>query len=179
MMSAGVTAKLFEPIRVAKAEAEELVCLRVTPSINQRFPTGPYMGRFFEGLKEKKFIANKCPKCGRVQMPPREVCANCRVRCDEFVEVGPKMYMLLLDICYFASPDPLTGETRETPYGVVVVFPEGKEPVEKRESFVHLLKRSDIGKAAFGTRLRPVWAEKTTGSFNDLLYFEIDDEGGA
>jgi hypothetical protein len=26
-----------------------------------------------------------------------------------------------------------------------------------------------------GGRVRPVWAERTTGSYEDVLYFELDD----
>ncbi|MCD6570414.1 MAG: SCP2 sterol-binding domain-containing protein [Deltaproteobacteria bacterium] len=176
MEAAGTSAKLFKRFKAEGAEeAEELIRLKCVPSIDQRFATGPIMGRFFAGLKERKFYANKCPKCGRVQIPPREICADCRVRCTEFVELGPKGNLLLLDICYYASPDPLTGEVRETPYAVAVVLLEGEGPVEKRESFTHFIKSSDIERANFGDKIRPVWAKECTGGFDDLLYFEIED----
>ncbi|MCP4646336.1 MAG: hypothetical protein GY852_01205, partial [bacterium] len=71
-------------------EREELIKHSVVLSIPQKFSTGPVMGKFLNTLKEKKILANKCPECGRLQLPPREVCAECVVAAPEFVEVGPE-----------------------------------------------------------------------------------------
>jgi hypothetical protein len=92
--------------------------------------------------------------------------------------VGPKGNLLVIDLVYYASPDPLTGETRETPYGSVHILLDG---CRGNETFWHLLRRDQIFevKEAWGdepgTRLRPVWAETRTGSVHDIQYFEIDD----
>jgi uncharacterized OB-fold protein len=135
------------------------------------------MGKFLNALKEKKILANQCPQCGRLQLPPREVCANCRVEATEWKEVGPKGQLMVIDIVYYASPDPLTGETRETPYGSIHVLLDG---CKGNATFWHLLRRDQIFevKEAWenqpGTRLRPVWAEKRIGSIHDIFFFEID-----
>jgi uncharacterized OB-fold protein/putative sterol carrier protein len=171
--AAGLTGKLFEKFKLKGAEeAEEFISLKCTPSIEYRFATGPTMGKWFEGLKEKKFYATKCPKCGRTQVPPREICANCRVRCTEFVELGPKATVTLIDKVYYASPDPLTGEVRETPYSGVFIMMDG---ATDEDNFAHELKREDLPRIKSGMRVRPVWADKRTGCYKDLLYFEIDD----
>jgi len=157
---------------------QELIVLRKTISVNQRFATGPVMGKFLKGLMEKKILANKCPKCGRLQLAPREVCAVCRVEATEWQEVGPKGNLEVIEIVYYASPDPLTGETRETPYGSIHVLLDG---CRGNETFWHLLRRDQIFQVKEsqggikGTRLRPVWAESRTGSIHDIQYFEIDE----
>ncbi len=156
---------------------QELLVLKKTISLNQRFATGPVMGKFLKALKDKKIIANQCPRCERLQLPPREVCAECRVEATGWKEVGPKGHLMMVDIVYYASPDPLTGETRETPYGSIHILLDG---CKKNETFWHLLRRDQIFrvKEAWkddpGTRLRPVWAENRIGSIHDILYFEID-----
>jgi len=176
------TAKMFRkyvPPGEKKAEPEqELIALRRTISVNQRFATGPVMGKFLKGLREKKILANQCHRCGRLQLPPREVCAECRVRATGWVEVGPKGHLAVIEIVYYASPDPLTGETRETPYGSIHVLLDG---CKGNETFWHLMRPDQIfqvkdpqGKEK-GTRLRPVWAEQRTGSIHDIKYFEIDE----
>ncbi len=38
---------------------------------------GRYMDKFYDALEKKKIIGNKCPKCGDVFVPPREVCGKC------------------------------------------------------------------------------------------------------
>jgi hypothetical protein len=157
---------------------QELIVLRKTISVNQRFATGPVMGKFLKGLMEKKILANKCPKCGRLQLAPREVCAVCRVEATEWQEVGPKGNLEVIEIVYYASPDPLTGETRETPYGSIHVLLDG---CKGNETFWHLLRRDQIFQVREsqggikGTRLRPVWADSRTGSIHDIQYFEIDE----
>jgi len=162
--------KIFGKFVPKDAEkAEELIALKKTISVGMRFSTGPVMGKFFEGLKEKKIYANKCPKCGRRQLPPREVCAICRVRVDEFVEVGPEGVLTRIEDTYYASPDPLTGETRETPYGSIHVILDGCKGME---TFWHMLKNEDLFDVQRGDRVRPVWNEHRVGSINDILYFE-------
>jgi uncharacterized OB-fold protein len=153
-------------------EPEELVRLSQVLSIPQRFATGPVMGKFLNALKAKKILANKCPTCGRLQLPPREVCAECRVRVEEWVEVGPEGVVATPDITYYASPDPLTGETRETPYISAHFLLDG---CRGHETFWHEVKRDDLEKVRRGARVRPVWAERRRGAITDILYFEIVD----
>ena len=172
MMAAAATAKFFHKFVDPNAkEAEELICLRATNALEQRFASGPVMGKWFAGLREKKFLANKCPACGRTQIPPREICAICRVRVNEFVELGPNGTVTNFDIVYFASPDPLTGAGRDTPYAPIYVVLDG---ATEQDAFAFELKKEDIGGLKVGVRVRPVWAEKPTGSFRDVLYFELD-----
>ena len=148
---------------------QELIVLKKTISVNMHYSTGPVMGRFFEGLMEKKILANVCPACGRKQLPPREVCAICRCRVHEFVEVGPEGLLTRIEDTYYASPDPLTGETRETPYGSIHVMLDGCTGME---TFWHSLKKEDLFEVERGDRVRAVWNEKRVGSVNDILYFE-------
>jgi hypothetical protein len=181
----GITSQIFQkfvPPGAETTQEQELIALKRTISVNQRFATGPVMGKFLQGLKNKTILAIKCPSCGRLQSPPREVCAICRVRNDEWVEIGPKGEMRMMEYCYYASPDPLTGETRETPYGAIGILLDG---CKGEEVFWHQLRPDQLNqvqmgivmgdKVRHGSRLRPVWAEKRTGSVFDIQYFEMDE----
>ena len=163
--------KFFAKFEVESAEeVEELIVLKKVISVDMDYATGPVMGKFLKGLGEKKIYANVCPECGRKQLPPREVCAICRCRAEEFVEVGPEGILNLIEYTYYASPDPLSGETRETPYGSVHVLLDG---CKGTETFWHLLKREDLDDAKRLDRVRPVWADNPTGAISDILYFEL------
>ena len=156
-----------------KEEQEELVMLRRLISLAQRFSTGPVMGRFLKELRDnQRILGNKCPCCGRIQTPPREVCAICRVRVEEFVEIGPEGSVGTYDIAYYASPDPLSGESRETPYCSAFILLDG---CCGNDVFWHEIKPEDIGRVKKGVRVRPVWAEVRTGAITDIKYFEIVD----
>lgn len=168
----------YTPPGEEQQEEQELLVLKKIISVKQKFATGPVMGKYLNGLKEKKIFANRCPECDRLQVPPREICSLCKVRCEEFVEVGPKGNVRLLDTAYYASPDPLTGETRETPYGLCYILLDG---CKGQEVFAHFLRDDQLDRIEMGwnekkgTIVRPVWAEKRTGKVSDIKYFEIDE----
>lgn len=166
--------KKYQPpgARAVQAEAEELIVKKMILSIPQKFATGPVMGKFLNAFKEKKILANKCPKCGRLQLPPREVCAECVVRADQWVEVGPEGILTLYDITYYASPDPLTGESRETPYISAHFLLDG---CKGHETLWHELNPDDIDKCKKGARVRPVWAKERKGAITDIKYFTVID----
>jgi len=159
-------------------EDEELLVLKKVISVQQRFATGPVMGKYLNGLKEKKIFGNRCPECKRLQIPPREVCAVCRIRVEAFEEVGPKGNIRLLDTAYYASPDPLTGETRETPYAMAYILLDG---CKGQEVFAHFIRDDQIDRIDMGwnekkgTIVRPVWAEERKGKVTDIRYYEIDE----
>ena len=168
--------KAFKKFSLAGEEqAEEFISIKAMPSINQRFATGAHMGQWFKGLMNKKFYAAKCPSCGRIQIPPREVCAECVVRSDDFVEVGPNGTVANMDIVYYASPDPLTGKVRSTPYVTLYLWMDGTTP---GECLSFDLNPKDTNRIQRGMRVRPVWNEVRNAGIDDLLYFEIDDLGG-
>jgi uncharacterized OB-fold protein len=113
-----------------------------------------------------------------LQLPPREVCAECRVRAADFVEVGPKGEVRYMDIVYYAMPDPLTGVARETPYGSIFVLLDG---CKGNETLTHFIRKDQIEKIQLGwnekkgTRVRPVWEENRIADIWDIKYFEIDE----
>jgi uncharacterized OB-fold protein/putative sterol carrier protein len=156
---------------------QELIMLKKTISVDQRFATGPVMGKFLKELKNHRIYTNRCPKCGRVHLPAREVCAECRVPATDWLEVGPKGQVRYMEYVYYASPDPLTGETRETPYGMANILLDG---CTGNDTFAHLIRRDQIdtikggNNDTPGTRVRPVWKKNPQGNIFDIEYFEID-----
>ncbi|MBM4319465.1 MAG: AMP-binding protein, partial [Deltaproteobacteria bacterium] len=178
MMLLTKAAKMFKKyappaavIPAAEEQREELVILRQLLSIPQRFSTGPTMGRFLTELRDgKRITGNRCPCCGRIQVPPREVCAVCRVRVEQFLEVGPEGALATWDIAYYASPDPLSGESRETPYCSAFILLDG---CRGNDVFWHEIDPADIGRLKKGARVRPIWAERRTGAITDIRFFRI------
>jgi uncharacterized OB-fold protein len=73
-------------------------------------------------------------------------------------------------VAYYASPDPLSGESRETPYCSAHFLLDG---CKGHETLWHELKPSDTDKVKKGARVRPVWNEKRVGAITDIKYFEI------
>jgi uncharacterized OB-fold protein len=154
-----------------KESKQEIIVSRQIISVPQRFATGPVMGYFLQELRDNaRIMANRCPKCGRHQVPPREVCAVCRVEADQGDEVGPEGVIRHYDIVYYASPDPLTGETREVPYALAWIKLDG---TQGDAYFWHMLKENDPTKIRKGLRVRAVFNEKRVGAPSDIRHFEI------
>ena len=153
---------------------QELIVSRQVLSIPQRFSTGPVMGRFLRELRDnQRIMANKCPQCGRHQLPPREVCAVCRVEATEWEELGPEGVIHEFDVVYYASPDPLTGETRRTPYVACWVHLDG---TQGHAPLWHLLDAPDPEKVRCGLRVRVVYADERKGAMTDIKHFEIIED---
>ena len=143
------------------------------------YAVGMHGSKFFKAIaEERKILGIKCPECGKVYVPPRRVCGPCYKEMTEFVEVGPKGTVTINDIVYYSSPDPLTGEARETPYGSINVLLDG---CKGNETFWHFIRPDQTFKIKerwnedLGTRVRPVWADDRKGEVSDILYFEIDE----
>ncbi len=158
--------KKYSPSAGGQAKAEELIMLKQLISVPQRFTTGPLLGKFLKELRDhKRILGNRCPKCHRIQTPPREVCAVCRVAAEELVEIGPEGEVVSYDITYYASPDPLTGESRETPYCAAFFVLDG---CGRSDIFWHEVNPAHIDRVRRGARVRPVWSEQRTGAITDI-----------
>jgi len=157
---------------------DELVHHEHMARFPQRWATGPAMGKFLRALRdEKKILANVCPRCGRSQVPPREVCAVCRVAVHDFEEVGPEGVLRNFDVVYYASPDPVTGQSREVPYASCYVELDG---CKGGATLWHELRETDVSKLRRDMRVRAVFEEdgKRTGATTDIKYFEIIEDRG-
>jgi len=66
----------------------------------------------------------------------------------------------------------LTGQVRHTPSAGAYMVLDGGSPME---SFAMEINPKDMDRIKPGMKIRPVWNEQRSGTFTDLLYFEIDD----
>jgi uncharacterized OB-fold protein len=154
-----------------KEKSVELIDIPLLCSIPQRFSTGPTMGRFLATLRdEKKILGNKCPACGRTQIPPRIVCAECHVEVNEWVELGPGGYVISYDVVYIPTLNPLTGKMREVPYTTASIILDGGDA-----SVMQFLDETDPKKIQIGQRVEAVFRPdgERSGSVLDILYFRV------
>ena len=150
---------------------KELIDVPYLLSIPQSFSTGPVMGRFLAALRdEKKILGNRCPVCGRTQIPPRGVCAICDVESPEWVELGPGGYVTTYDVVYVPTINPLTGKMREVPYTTCSIVLDNGDA-----AFMHFLDETDPDKIKIFNRVEAVFRpdKERTGSVLDIHYFRL------
>lgn len=132
------------------------------------YAIGMYGSKFFKELKEKRFVGVKCPKCGKVYVPPRRVCGECYVEMDEFVQVGPGGKIGTFTILRYAFIDPETGVQKPVPYGYGFIHLDGADTY-----FQHYIDIQDEKKIKIGARVEPVFAENRKGTIRDVEYFRV------
>ncbi len=154
----------------ANTESEN-ISIPMTVDVPYRFAAGRCMAKFLTELRENgKFFGIRCPSCGRVQMPPRIVCAVCDVRNGEWVELGNKGVLTGYTIMYLPLTDPTTGKPHEPPFVYGSVRLDGSDSVI--DHFIDI--EPDPAKVHVGMRLEAVLRprDERVGDLSDILHFK-------
>ncbi|AAB91102.1 MULTISPECIES: Zn-ribbon domain-containing OB-fold protein [Archaeoglobus] len=131
-----------------------------------RWSVGKLMERFYRSFEEKKIMAAKCEKCSYTVVPPRQICPQC--------------YSKLGESCLVE----LSGR------GVVESFTEVNFKLDGKGGYIWLEKPEVLaaikldgasstifarveGDVKLGSKVEPVWAEKTEGKPSDLIGFRV------
>ncbi len=137
-----------------------------------RYSVGRYGSKFLSELRDhKKLLGIRCPICGKVYVPPRQVCGPCFQRMEELVELGDKGTLVAFSIIRFSFIDPETGKTKPVPYGYGMIKLDGCD-----NAFQHFINIKDESKVGIGSRVHAVFNEERRGNLLDIKYFEVIDE---
>lgn len=150
---------------------QELIDVPATVDVPYRFAAGKFLSRFLLELRDKgRFLGIRCPVCGRVQLPPRIVCAVCHVRNTEWVELGLEGSLMAFTIMYLPLTDPTTGKPHDPPFCYGSVKLDGSDSL--LDYFLNV--EPDITKIRVGMRMRVVLRprEERKGDLSDILYFD-------
>ena len=130
---------------------------------------GAYGSKFLTELRDnKKFVGAKCPKCGKVYVPPRRVCGPCFVELTELVPVSDEGELVTYTVVSFGFVDPATGKQKDVPYGYAAILLDGADNV-----VLHCIEESEHEKIKVGERVKAVFEEERTGSLLDIKHFEL------
>lgn len=126
-----------------------------------RRSTGPVLGRFFTGLKERR-IEGIRTKGGRVIVPPSEYDPDTSEALDEFVTVGPGG--VVTTWCWVTKPR--TKQPLDRPFAWALIQLDGADApmlhaVDAREEEMKT-----------GMRVKPRWASEPQGTIRDIACFE-------
>lgn len=132
-------------------------------------PLGDTYSKFFEGLKNKKLLGNRCKKCNRLYVPARPYCDICCEETSELFDVEADGIIISYTVYYIASlglPKPPFAQ------GIIKIG-------EAANSFLHYIGGIEFSdaddlkdKISIGMKVKPVWAENRTGDIMDIEYFE-------
>jgi uncharacterized protein len=149
-----------------KDAQKELLAMDYLISLPVRYDGGAYMGRFLKGLINKEIWGNKCPTCGRISVPPRELCGRCLgTEMGEWINVGQEGELESLEICFYDFINSNTGKVQKAPWSKATFIMKDGAMME------HHAEPPDPTKHKIGDRYKVVWNENRVGDFHDILYF--------
>jgi uncharacterized OB-fold protein len=125
--------------------------------------TGPVVGAFLTGLRDRKVLGAK-DSTGRVVVPPMEYDAvtAAAVQADELVPVADEGVVT----SWSWNPKPRVGQPFDEPFAWALVQLDGAD--------TGLLHALDAPRESIrtGMRVRIRWADETVGYINDIACFE-------
>jgi uncharacterized OB-fold protein len=150
---------------------EKVFEIRWKTDLPYNYAIGKLAVKFFEELrKNTKIFGSKCPKCGKVHMPPRAVCAECFVQMTlkDMIELPPRGTLEGFTVVNYPFTDPTTGGLRPFPYGYAIFKLDGADTY-----MMHFVDETDPSKLKIGQRVEAVFKEKREGNIGDIPYFKI------
>jgi uncharacterized protein len=103
---------------------------------------------FLRGLADGKLLAQRCPACGKVYIPPRGACPTCGVPTAEEVELPDTGVVTTFCVVNVDYP----GQRVAAPYVAAAVLLDGADI-----PFQHLILGCDPGDVRMGMRVRAFW----------------------
>lgn len=153
---------------------EQIVELPFTES------AGWYISKFLTKIRDEgKIIANKCPKCHRIVLPPRIVCAFCKVEIEDvpenWVELADKGKVTDCMGIDEREVDDVTGEFVGTPNPNLFIRLDGGD---EWTILGHIAEELDADRYKPGARVQAVWKPQNerVGRMSDIKYFRLIEE---
>jgi uncharacterized OB-fold protein len=125
--------------------------------------TGPVIGRFLTGLKNRSIVGIKASD-GRVVVPPMEYDPVTAAELSEFVEVGQQG-----EIVSFAwVKEPREAHPMQVPFAWAMIKLDGADV-----PMIHCVAAAAESDIASGARVEAVWADETIGFITDIRCFKL------
>jgi uncharacterized protein len=138
----------------------------VTVAFDYTRSTGPVLGRFFTGLRDRVIFGGRTSS-GQVLVPPPEFDPDTHEQVIDFVEVSPTGSVTSWAWC----PEPVAGQPFDRPFAWVQVRLDGADG-----TLLHALDVGSLDDVETGMRVQVRWAEERVGAITDIACFE--PEGG-
>jgi uncharacterized OB-fold protein len=143
----------FEPVGGTPSTVDtsgiEDVAMIVTPiRLTYQHSASPEESRYLRGLAEGRVLAQRCPACAKVYLPPRGACPTCGVPTTDEVELPD--IGTITTFCIVNVPFP--GQRTKPPYVHASVLLDGADI-----PFQHLVTEIDPADVRMGMRVQAVW----------------------
>jgi len=132
------------------------------------FWVGQYMDKFYDAFENKKIIANQCPECRKVFLPPRKICGNCNrtILLDKnWVNLPDTGTLLNYTITHYRVSDRAARKAKK-PQIIGMIQVDGSDT-----AIVYRLLKIEPEEVKIGMKLKIEWEEKPKGNPSDIKGF--------
>ena len=146
----------------------EILSISCIVDVPYNYNAGYYVSRYLRELEEnRRILGVKCPKCGKVYVPPRVVCSPCFVKTGEFIPVSDRGTVMAFTVVTVPYTNPNTGEPKKLPYTCAYIKLDGSD-----SNLMHCLEELDEKKLRTGMRVQAIFNDIRTGDhFTDIKFF--------
>lgn len=150
--------------------SEPVTVVETPVRLDYRYTPGVAASRFLRSLERGRIVGQRCPRCGKVYVPPRGACSMCGVATDEEVELTGAG--TVTTFCVTSVPSP--GLT--PPYVTAWVLLDGADVTA-----MFLVDECDPAKVHLGMRVEPVWVapQQRRPDLGNIRYFRPSGEPDA
>jgi uncharacterized protein len=162
-----------EPPEAPPAPHPEPVTMLTAPvRLHYEHTVSPGESAFLHGLAEGRLLAQRCPACGKVYIPPRGACPTDGVPTAEEVELPDRGVVTTFCVVNVDYP----GQRVAAPYVAAAVLLDGADI-----PFQHLILGCDPAEVRMGLRVRAVWRPRDQWSttWENIDHFEPAGEPDA
>lgn len=133
---------------------------------------GEARSRFLRSVQAGRLYGERCPRCAKVQMPPRGSCPTCAVPTPDpspVSDTGTVTTFCVVNI-------PFQGQVLDPPYACAHVLLDGADT-----PLFHLIGGCDVSEVRMGLRVRAVWRpeEEREPSLEAIRWFAPTGEPDA
>jgi uncharacterized protein len=142
------TAEKASPMAGQAGQPEPVAMMSAPVRLHYEHTASPEESRFLRGLAEGRLLAQRCPVCGKVYIPPRGACPTDGVPTTDEVELPD--HGIVTTFCVVNVDYP--GQRVSAPYVAAAVLLDGADI-----PFQHLILGCDPDEVRMGMRVRAEW----------------------
>ena len=128
--------------------------------------TGPVVGRFLAGLKNRKIFGNRASD-GRVIVPPMEYDPETFQPLNDFVQVSDAG--VIESWCWVCKPR--SSHPSAVPFAWAMIKLDGADI-----SMIHHIVTNEKNRVVTGARVKALWIDQPVGFISDIRCFILEED---
>ncbi len=150
--------------------SEPVTVVETPITLQYTYTPGVAASRFLRSVQRGQIMGQRCPRCGKVYVPPRGACSMCGVATEEEVLLPGTGTVTTFAVTRIPSPG------LQAPYVTAWVKLDGADITS-----MFLIQECDPEDVRLGMRVEPVWVEEAEREPNlgNIRYYRPNGEPDA